>query len=289
MKSSSEFVPLDLPGMGGEKTPPTAPAAPVNWFTQVAPALPEAVAAPKITPAQPVRNGSAAAAFGFRDVDVIKSEERERKRQREPEPPGIARLRQEAEQAAQKMIEQAQIDALAITEEAQQKGYQAGYQAGYTDGTRMAEQAVWQQAQIDRAAYRADIAAFIAHIEAERQRAWAEIEPQAIRLVFDLAKHVIKQEVEVSRDISLAVVQNALRRVADAGTLRIRVNPEDLQTVRGNREDLLTLVDNIRNVEIIEDRRVGVGGCIVETEGGNIDARLENQIAEVANILELER
>lgn len=286
MKSSSEFVPLNLPGMGEEKTPTSLPAEPINWFTHIAPALPASVATPTISPAKPIRGG-AVPAFGFRDVDVIRQEEQERQRQHEPEPPGILRLRREAAQAAQELIAQAEVKALTIAEEAQQKGYQTGYQAGYVDGTQMAEQAVRQQAQMDSATYRADIAAFIAHIEAERQRAWLEMEPQVVSLVFDLAKHVIKQEVEVSRDISLAVVRNALRRVADAGTLRIRVNSEDLQTVRGNREELLTLVDNIRNVEIIEDRRVGAGGCIVETEGGNIDARLENQIAEAANILGL--
>ena len=85
----------------------------------------------------------------------------------------------------------------------------------------------------------------------------------------------------------LSVTRNALRRVVEGGTLRIRVNAEDLQTVRGNREELLTLVDNIRHVEIIEDRRVGAGGCIVETDAGSIDARLETQLAEAANLLEL--
>ena len=287
MRSSSEFVPLDAPRMGDGQAANSLPAEPVSWFTHLAPELPASLAAPTAPPAAPVRAGSAVPAFGFRDVDTIQREECERRHRSEPEPPGILRLRREAEQAGQELIAQAETQAQMIAQEAQQQGYQAGYDAGYANGVQLAEQAVGQQAQRDRTAYQADIAAFIAHIEAERQRAWLEMEPQVVSLVFDLAKHVIKQEVEVSRDISLAVVRNALRRVADAGTLRIRVSPDDLQTVRGSREELLTLVDNIRHVEIIEDRRVGAGGCIVETEGGNIDARLEAQIAEAANLLGL--
>ena len=287
MRSSSEFVPLNAPHMDGAKAANRPPAEPVSWFTHLAPELPASIAAPTTSPAAPICAQSAVPAFGFRDVDVIGREESERSLRREPEPPGILRLRREAEEAAQELIAAAQSQAQAIGEEARQQGYQAGYEAGYADGAQRAEQAVGQQAQMDRTAYQADIADFIAHIEGERQRAWLDMEPQVVSLVFDLAKHVIKQEVEVSREVSLSVVRNALRRVADAGTLRIRVNPEDLQTVRGSREELLTLVDNLRHVEIIEDRRVGAGGCIVETEGGSIDARLEAQIAEAANLLGL--
>ena len=214
-------------------------------------------------------------------------EERERKRVGTPEPPELMALREAAENAARELVGQAAVEARAIAAAAQRQGYAAGIAQGQAEGRQEAERAVRQQAEADRAAYREDIQAFIAHIEAERQRAWNEMEPQILGMVFELAKHVIKQEIEVSRDVSLAVVQNALRRVADAGNLRIRVHADDLQTIRGSREDLLTLVDNIRHVEIIEDRRVGPGGCIVETDAGNIDARLETQLAEAQNLLDL--
>jgi flagellar assembly protein FliH len=80
-------------------------------------------------------------------------------------------------------------------------------------------------------------------------------------------------------------VRNALRRVSDSGSLRIRVHEDDLETVRANREELLSLVDGIPHVEIVSDRRVGAGGCVVETAGGNIDARIETQLETVGETL----
>ena len=280
-----EFVPLNAPRID---TGRTEPAEPVSWFERVAPTLPMTAPAPTERQTAPPRDGSAVPRFaGFRDVDDMAREERERLLKGAPASPEILKLRWEAEQAAQELVAQAQSHAHAIEASAREQGYAAGYAQGVAEGRGYAERAVWQQNEADRLAYRDDIQTFLAHIEAERSRAWNEMEPQIIQMVFELAKHVIKQEIEVSRDVSLAVVQNALRRVADGGSLRIRVHADDLQTVRSNREDLLTLVDNIRHVEIIEDRRVGPGGCIVETDAGNIDARLETQLAEAANLLDL--
>ena len=289
-KIENQFVPLNAPhvgtGRGGLDT--TTPAEPVSWFTHIAPLLPDSAPAPTTRQTAPPRSGGAVPIFdGFRNVDDMAREERERQLMGAPASPEILRLRWEAEQAAQELVAQANARAQAIEEAAHKKGYAVGYAQGMDEGRGEAERAVWQQNDSDRAAYRDDVQAFIAHIESERARAWNEMEPQIIQTIFELAKHVIKQEIETSRDVSLAVVQNALRRVADGGSLRIRVHADDLQTVRGNREDLLTLVDNIRHIEIIEDRRVGAGGCIIETDAGNIDARLETQLAEAANLLDL--
>ncbi len=276
-----EFLPLMAPRID-TGTPKVA----IDWFRELAEQLVTLDPVPKATtPRSPQHDDGRAQSLTFRSVEDIAKDQRDLDMLGRPEPPEIARLRNTAQQAAQDMLSSAYGKARAIEEEAQVRGNAAGYQAGYQEGLRRAELDVHARADIERGAYQEDIAAFIGHIEAERQRVWNELEPQMIGLVFELASYVIKQEVEANKTVVLSVVRNALRRVADSGTLRIRVNAGDLETVRGNREELLTLVDNIRHVEIIEDRRVGAGGCIVETGAGNIDARIETQIADVADTL----
>ncbi len=282
------FVPLTelgLPRIGQENA---KNAEPVSWFQTLAPELSALPAAPSVAMPFPIqRNGAVPAFAAFRDVGEIEREGRERRMMGLPEPPEILAMRYQAEQTAQELVGQAYIQAQSVEDEARRQGYAVGYAEGMAAGRAEAERIVGLQAEADKAGWQTDIAAFIAHVETERESAWNAMEPQIISMVFELAKHVIKQEVEVSRDVALSVTRNALRRVVEGGTLRIRVNAEDLPTVRGNREELLTLVDNIRHVEIIEDRRVGAGGCIVETDAGSIDARLETQLAEAANLLEL--
>jgi flagellar assembly protein FliH len=111
------------------------------------------------------------------------------------------------------------------------------------------------------------------------------MESEIIGLVLEIARKVIKMEVEINRAAALEIVKNTLRRVADSTSLRVRVHADDLETVRANREDLYSLVDTIRKVEIVEDRRVGPGGCILETDAGTIDARIETQMEEIRRLL----
>ena len=282
------FVPLTESGLPRLGQASAKTAEPVNWLQTLAREMPDLPSVPSVALPLPVQRNGAVPAFAmFRDMGEIEREERERRMMGAPEPPEIVEMRYQAEQTAQELVGQAYLQAQSVEDEARRQGYAVGYAEGMAAGRADAERIVQQQAAAEKAIWREDIAAFIGHIETEREAAWTAMEPQIISMVFELAKHVIKQEVEVSRDVALSVTRNALRRVVEGGTLRIRVNAEDLQTVRGNREELLTLVDNIRHVEIIEDRRVGVGGCIVETDAGSIDARLETQLAEAASLLEL--
>jgi flagellar assembly protein FliH len=282
--SDLPFEPLTAPRVA-PKNP--APPVPVNWFQHLAPRLPEDASGEELVPhakEADSQTGVRRAAFG--DVEAIAADERRRQQVGEPEPPEITMLRLKANEEAQEIVGQAFLQAQAIEQKAEEQGYQAGYVQGYLDGEREAQRLLTQRADDEREAYREDLKAFLLHIEAERQRAWEEIEPQVIGLVFELAQKVIKQEVTASREVALSMIKNALRRVAESGTLRIRVHASDLETVRSHREDLMSLLDGIPHIEIIEDRRVGAGGCIVETEAGNIDARIETQLQEVADTLE---
>ncbi|MCX7992541.1 MAG: FliH/SctL family protein, partial [Fimbriimonadales bacterium] len=63
--------------------------------------------------------------------------------------------------------------------------------------------------------------------------------------------------------------------------IRIRVNPLDLELIRQNRAALLNIVDGVEGIEIVEDRRVDQGGCVIETEQGVYEARIRTQISEL--------
>jgi flagellar assembly protein FliH len=49
--------------------------------------------------------------------------------------------------------------------------------------------------------------------------------------------------------------------------------------IREIKEELLRKIDGLGYLEVQEDPRVEEGGCIVETVFGNIDARIETQLA----------
>ncbi len=281
------FEPLTAPRIGNIAP---ATAEPVRWFQHVESGASKPPTLPTSAPDSVSHSGgngaNRARGMQFQDVADIARQELHYQRNGPPEPPDIILLRAKAIEDARHLMEEATRRADSVTQEASERGFAEGHAKGFVEGRREATALVTQQAEDDRAIYRADVEAFVLHVEAERQKAWAAMEPQVIGMVFELAKQVIKQEVEVSQEVALSVVRNALRRATDSASLRVRVSPDDLETVRGSRDDLLTLVDGIRHIEIVADRRVGSGGCVVETGAGNIDARLETQIETVGGALE---
>ncbi len=222
----------------------------------------------------------------FGDAEAIAEGERTRQRGKDYVPPEIRRMKQKAMQDVQHLLERAEGQAEEIRQEAYQQGYLLGYERGYDDGDGKARQANAQDRENERTLLKADLTQFLDQVEEERKRAWEKIEPQAIDLVFALCRQVIKQEIDVSRTVSVSIIKNALRRITDAGSLKVRVNPEDYETVRSHRGEILQVLDGSNTIEFVDDRRIGRGGTIIETENGNIDATVETQLSFLGETLE---
>ena len=202
--------------------------------------------------------------------------------------PDLADLHAEAETALQaaraeaaELIEDAQTQAEALRE--------AAWQEGFHQGKMEARAAVETEMRSDWAvrqnALRAEIDAVAADIAVAREALWRHQESEMVALALDIARQVVKTEVQQNPAAVHAVLANALRRITDKENVRVRVSLSDAPRVKEAREDLMEIVDGLRSIEIVADRRVGDGGCVIETNAGTIDAKIETQFAEVARAL----
>lgn len=186
-----------------------------------------------------------------------------------------------AQTEAAELIDDARTQAEALRE--------AAWQEGFHQGTVEARAAVEAELRADWAArqeaLRAEIDAIAEGIGAAREALWLSQESEMVALSLDIARQVIKTEVTQNPAVVHAVLANALRRITDKDAVRVRVSVSDAPRVKEAREDLMEVVDGLRFIEIVEDRRVGDGGCVIETNAGTIDAKIETQIAEVARAL----
>jgi flagellar biosynthesis/type III secretory pathway protein FliH len=65
----------------------------------------------------------------------------------------------------------------------------------------------------------------------------------------------------------------------------IEVNPDDLELVSENAEGLAAKLGGVQRLDVVAERRIERGGCIVVTEEGEIDARIGAQLDRVAELL----
>ena len=105
-----------------------------------------------------------------------------------------------------------------------------------------------------------------------------QAERAVVELSLGIAAKMIPQTIEAMPEAALAVVNQALEKVLAGTRLTLRVNPEDLEQLQERQQELtLPAIDPAR-LSWSADPGVGRGGCILETDFGDIDARIEHQL-----------
>lgn len=195
--------------------------------------------------------------------------------------PDLDAIRAEADALRLKALQ----DAERLREQAQREGYQHGYAQGYADGEQRARQDAETELQRTIANLRTQVEQLIQSLQAQYEAYLHNAEAQMLELVLEVARKIVREELKLHPEHALAIVRDALRRVQGFVHIRIRVNPLDLELIRQHRATLMSVVDGVDGIEIIEDRRVDPGGCIIETAQGVYDARIKTQLSELERVL----
>jgi flagellar biosynthesis/type III secretory pathway protein FliH len=80
------------------------------------------------------------------------------------------------------------------------------------------------------------------------------------------------------------VVTGALRRSVDRDRLVVEVNPDDVELVRDSVTEAADRL-GVGRLEVVAERRVARGGCVVRTSEGEIDARVTEQLDRAGELL----
>jgi type III secretion protein L len=110
-----------------------------------------------------------------------------------------------------------------------------------------------------------------------RERVWRESEKDLLRLAVRLAEKIIGREIKKDQKTIIEIVANAVQNARLQEKLTIRVNPQDLPILEKETERI-TAGSKIKFIDFAPDPRVVSGGCLIESEVGTIDARLETQL-----------
>jgi len=151
------------------------------------------------------------------------------------------------------------------------------------------EQGLARGMQAAEEAYRAKLArldALADSLQRERQDFFDRVEPEVVRLSVSIAEKILARELELRPDAVVDMVRSAVKRLRDREQLRVSVSPRDFEQVRSARDDLIGAIDGVRSLEVVEDRRVDPGGCVIESQNGTLDARVKTQLDQLSSVLE---
>ncbi len=174
---------------------------------------------------------------------------------------------QNAREEAAKIIVQAEKDKETIEFAAREKGLQ------------FAQNSIDAEVETQVNQMRLNFAETVEKISNLQAGIIAGSETQLVELAIEIAKKIVQREVSIDREIALTLVKVSLKRLNNRATAQVFLNPDDFSFVQSHREKL----DFHGSLEIIEDRSISVGGCLIQTETGDIDARIESQFDEIAH------
>ena len=156
-----------------------------------------------------------------------------------------------------------------VHKEAFRKGFDEGRENGYKEG----------KAEVDRLVDR--LHAVIERALDKRGEILEKTEAEIVELVLLVAKKVVKVISENQKNVVVQNIVQALRKLRTRSEVTIRVNLADLQLASEHAKDFVAMAENAKHIQIVEDTTVDRGGCIIETDFGEIDARISSQLHEL--------
>lgn len=187
-----------------------------------------------------------------------------------------AQIIEKAREEAAQIVADAQAERDKLQEEARNNGFDEGHTEGYEKGKAEVERLIERMHKILEA------------VMQRREEILQDTESQIVELVILMSRKVIKILSENQKNVIMANTLAALKKVKTRGNVTLRVNLEDVKLATANIEEFIKHVENIEGITVLEDSAVEKGGCIVETDFGQIDARISSQLTELENrILEV--
>ncbi len=159
------------------------------------------------------------------------------------------------------------------------------YNEGFTDGKReglIEAENSWHELSAKKLEpVMKSFSEALLQFETIRAETYRQIEGEVVELSLAIARKVIGQQTTVDNTIVLEAVRNALAKVEEPGRIKIKINPADLAFVTENQSILSEMIENSENVRFEAVESIQIGGCVIETDLGEIDARIEKQLQAV--------
>lgn len=179
-------------------------------------------------------------------------------------------LVEQARRHAEELVQQAIVEAEAIRRQAEQRGHAAGYERGsILAHTELAEAlALVQRVAGDAKSLRDDLLRRSEH--------------ELIDLTLASLKAILGERVEQDRAVVAATVRRAIERAGSQNVVRIRVHPDEVERATAEVTDT---AGNAPDFEVLADGSIALGGCVIDTAHGRVDARLDAQLDVIAAML----
>ena len=168
-----------------------------------------------------------------------------------------------------------EVDRATLIEAAREEARAQGYAEGFASGDKDARRELSEK--------RAALERLIESIEEAREAALVSVEDVALGVAWEAVCRILG-EVAATRQGIQALVEQGAAKVRSEERMVVRLCPSDLE-VLGDEAGSIDGGSARERTDFLADASISMGGCVIETGAGRIDATLETQLSRLRDVL----
>ncbi len=170
--------------------------------------------------------------------------------------------------------ERVEKEALGRLKELQEQAYKQAYQLGLEEGREKA----YVENSAEFAQRLKSLETLLVSIENLKPELISYNESHIVRLAYVMAKKIAMDEIVERKDLIIKVVQQAIEGAQSDETVTVRVSADDLAIIEEMNGKLGKSFDALKRAKFEASDAITSGGCIVETNYGDVDATVEQRV-----------
>ena len=165
------------------------------------------------------------------------------------------------------------------------KAYEAGHEKGFEEGVEK-ERADRESSLDARFSSRVSVIESLLADAKDLQMNWTgNLERKVIDLSVAIAETLINRSIQADPAVVEDIIREALTNVIKSEKLVLKVSPADYEIIQARYDYWFGEAGSVKEFRIEEDKRLGPGSCLIETDGGVIDATIESRLEVLAEKL----
>lgn len=179
-----------------------------------------------------------------------------------------------AEIEAKKIIDTANTEAVSSFDTKTQEGFQKGYE----DGMLKAQNEMKNKLQE------------LDSIRINAKKEYIELvktsESDIIGLVMDISRKFLGDKIEEDKNIITNLAKETILRFTNATELTVRVSYQDYSYVLDNKSLIMSKMNSLDSLDIVNDDNLNPGSCIVESKDNSVDSSFDKRLENIQKTFE---
>ncbi len=155
------------------------------------------------------------------------------------------------------------------------------HDAGFSEGKEAGHNQAFQEAKIEFDAQLVELKAVVDDLRTLKTQLLKQNENHLVKLTFSIAKRILFSEVQTQPEVALKAIEAAVEEAQTEEKIKLHLNPDMINLIKK------MAVNNLpEGTEFVEDSTLSLGSCIVETDHGTIDSKIEERVEKLWSQIE---